>query len=74
MAAQDQEPEWVEQLIRGLNNQNHKPVTSPTFHEANQWDNNDWTLRLMLALEGTAAEWRQGETAEEIAESLMNRY
>ena len=42
--------------------------------EANQWDNNDRTLHLKLALKGTAAECAQGETAEEIAESLMNRY
>ena len=62
MAAQDQEPEWVEQLIRGLNNQNCKPVSSPTFDgstdvrrflqmfaevaEANQWDNNDRTASI----------------------------
>ena len=90
MAAQDQEPDWVEQLIRGLNNQNRKPVSCPTFDgstdvsrflqifaevaEANKWDNNERALRLKLALKGTAAECAHGETAEEIAESLMSRY
>ena len=82
-------PEWLDELINGMNNR-RKPVSCPTFDgttdvrkflqmfaevaRANQWDEEDRTLHLKLALKGTAAECAQGETAEEVAEYLVNRF
>ena len=82
-------PDWLDDLIHGMHNR-RKPVTCPTFDgttdvrkflqmfaevaRANQWDEEDRTLHLKLALKGTAAECAQGETAEEVAEYLVNRF
>ena len=87
--ADQQRPEWVEAIVNGLNNR-RKPIPSPIFDgttdvrkflhtfgevaEANHWDDDERSLQLKLALRGTAAECAQGETTEEIAESLVNRF
>ena len=41
--------------------------------EQNQWDDQERTLHLKLALQGTAAECVQGDTADELAESLVQK-
>ena len=82
-------PEWLVELINGMHHR-RKPVSCPTFDgttdvqkflqmfaevaRAYQWDEEDRTLHLKLALKGTAAECTQGETAEEVAEYLVNRF
>lgn len=48
-----------------------------TFHEVaelNQWPDEVSALKLKLALKGTAADHLQGETYEEMIESLRNRF
>ena len=89
MAQAAQQPDWVEALVHGLQNQ-RRQIDSPTFDgttdvrkflqtfaevaEANNWGDHERTLRLKLALRGTASECAHGDTADEIAESLLNRF
>ena len=89
MAQAQQQPDWVEALVHGLQNR-QRQIDSPRFDgttdvrkflqtfaevaEANNWDDNERTLRLKLALQGTASECAHGDTADEIAESLINRF
>ena len=71
-------------------NVRRKPIPAPKFDgtsdvrkflqtfaevaEQNQWDDQERTLHLKLALQGTAAECVQGDTADELAESLVTRF
>lgn len=89
MAQAAQQPDWVEALLHGLQNR-RRHIDSPTFDgttdvrkflqtfaevaEGNNWEDNERTLRLKLALKGTASECAHGDTADEIAESLLNRF
>ena len=89
MAQAAQQPDWVEALVHGLQN-HRRQIESPTFDgttdvrkflqtfaevaEANNWGDHERTLRLKLALRGTASECAHGGTADEIAESLLNRF
>ena len=89
MAQAAQQPDWVEALVHGLQNR-RRQIDSPTFDgttdvrkflqtfaevaEANNWGDHERTLRLKLALRGTASECAHGDTADEIAESLLNRF
>ena len=42
--------------------------------EQNQWDEEERTLHLKLALQGTASECVQGDTADEMAQSILTRF
>ena len=85
----DQQPQWIEGLLEALNGR-RKPLPAPKFDgtstirkflqtfaevaEQNHWDDEERNLRLKLALQGTAADCVQGDTVEQIAESLLTRF
>ena len=85
----DQQPQWMEGLVAALNGR-RKPIPAPKFDgtsdirkflqtsaevaEQNQWDEEERTLHLKLALQGTASECVQGDTADEMAQSLLTRF
>lgn len=85
----DQQPQWIEGLLAALNGR-RKPIPAPKFDgtsdvrkflqtfaevaEQNQWDDEERNLHLKLALQGTAADCVQGDTTEQIAESLLTRF
>ena len=85
----DQQPEWVEGVVAALNGR-RKPIPAPKFDgtsdvrrflqtfsevaEQNQWDDEERSLHLKLALQGTAADCVQGDTAEQMVESLLTRF
>ena len=87
--AQDR-PEWMEVLVERLRRGQRRPIPAPTFDgvgdvtkflnnfqevaDLNDWDDDERALRLRLALQGGAADYGQGETYEELAESLLVRY
>ena len=84
----DQQPQWIEGLLAALNGR-RKPIPAPKFDgtsdvrkflqtfaevaEQNQWDDEERNLHLKLALQGTAADCVQGDTTEQIAESLLTQ-
>ena len=85
----DQQPQWIEGLLEALNGR-RKPIPAPKFDgtsdvrkflqtftevaELNQWGEEERNLHLKLALQGTASECVQGDTADEIAQSLLTRF
>ena len=68
----------------------HKPVKTPNYDgksdvrqflnlfnqvaEVNRWEEAETCLQLRLALNGTARQCLQGDTYEELTQSLLNRY
>ena len=79
----------VQRFLEALNRR-RKPISAPTYDgmtdvrkflqtfgevaQQNAWDDDERTLHLKLALKGPAADCAHGDTAEEIAESLLTRY
>ena len=85
----DQQPQWINGLSAALNGR-RKPIQASKFDgmsdvrnflqsftevaELNQWSEEEINLHLKLALQGAASECVQGDTTEEIAQSLLTRF
>jgi hypothetical protein len=77
-------------ILQGLNRNRRKPISAPKFDgttdvraflktflevaEKNDWDDEERALQLKLVLSKSALECLQGDTVEEMGESLITRY